>query len=95
MKTVLQGTLDELNLEISRLEGRLEHARKHTYIGETNTLHAADGELVIGYGNDQWLTIAIDQLFQDLPSIINLVCLEQIRMQDGTLQRIKDELKEL
>jgi hypothetical protein len=88
-------TVDELKLEISLLEGRLEYARKHTYIGETFSLHAADGELIIGYGNDQWLTIAIDQLFQDLPSIINLVCLEQIRMQDGTLQRIKDELNEL
>jgi len=86
---------EELKAEIVRLNIDLEYARKHTYIGETNTLHAADGELIIGYGNDQWLTIATDQLFQDLPAIINLVCLEQVRMQESTLQRIKDEVKEL
>ena len=88
-------TVEELQAEIIRLEARLEHTRKHTYIGETYSLHAADGELTIAYGNDQWLTIAIDQLFEDLPSIISLVCSEQMKMQEGTMQRIKDELKEL
>ena len=94
--------VDDLSAELMRLEHqlqqsekRLESSKKHTYIGETHSLHAADGELIIAYGNDQWLTIAVDHLFQDLPAIINLVCLEQIKMQDGTLQRIKDELKEL
>ena len=87
--------VNELKAEVARLEDLLNESKKHTYIGETHSLHASNGELTIGYGDDQWLTIAVDQLFQDLPAIINLVCLEQIKMQDGTLQRIKDELKEL
>lgn len=87
--------VNELKAEVARLEDLLNESKRHTYIGETHSLHASNGELTIGYGNDQWLTIAVDQLFQDLPAIINLVCLEQIKMQDGTLQRIKDELKEL
>ena len=87
--------VDDLSAELIRLEHQLESSKKHTYIGETHSLHAADGELIIAYGNDQWLTIAVDQLFQDLPAIINLVCLEQIKQQDSTLQRIKNELKEL
>ena len=87
--------VNELKAEVARLEDLLNESKRHTYIGETHSLHASNGELTIGYGDDQWLTIAVDQLFQDLPAIINLVCLEQIKMQDGTLQRIKDELKEL
>ena len=87
--------VNELKAEVARLEDLLNESKKHTYIGETHSLHASNGELTIGYGDDQWLTIAVDQLFQDLPAIINLVCLEQIKQQDSTLQRIKNELKEL
>jgi hypothetical protein len=87
--------VNELKAEVARLEDLLNESKRHTYIGETHSLHASNGELTIGYGDDQWLTIAVDQLFQDLPAIINLVCLEQIKQQDSTLQRIKNELKEL
>ena len=87
--------VNELKTEVERLEELLKQAKRHTYIGETHSLHASNGELTIGYGDDQWLTIAVDQLFQDLPAIISLVCREEVKTHDNSLQRIKDELKEL
>lgn len=48
-----------------------------TYIHEINTLHASNGELYIGYGDDNnHIVFNTDTLFKDLPSIIEMVCKE-------------------
>ena len=51
-----------------------------------------------GYGepdDEKWLVYNTDQLFKDLPFIINQVVKENKKMQDWYLDKIKDELKEL
>ena len=88
--------VNELKAEVERLEELgFKESSRHTYIAETHSLHASNGELTIGYGDDQWLIIAVEQLFQDLPSIIRLVCNEQEKMQQDTLDSIKEELDKL
>ena len=76
-------------------EEQLEEAKKHTYIHETNHLYCQDGEMHFGYGEDKWLVYNTDQLFKDLPFIINQVVKENKKMQDYYLEQIKTELKEL
>lgn len=68
---------------------------KHTYIHETNHLYCSDGEMHIGYGDDNWVVYNTDQLIKDLPFIINQVIKENKKMQDMYLDLIKEELKEL
>jgi hypothetical protein len=68
---------------------------KTTYIHETHHLCCYDGEFHIGYGEDQWVVYNTDQLFKDLPFIINQVIKENKKMQKMYLDLIKDELKEL
>jgi hypothetical protein len=68
---------------------------KHTYIHETNHLYCSDGEMHIGYGDDNWVVYNTDQLIKDLPFIINQVIKENKKMQDMYLSLIKEELKEL
>jgi len=68
---------------------------KHTYIHETNHLYCSDGEMHIGYGDDNWVVYNTDQLIKDLPFIINQVIKENKKMQEMYLDLIKDELKEL
>ena len=68
---------------------------KHTYIHETNHLYCSDGEMHIGYGEDNWVVYNTDQLIKDLPFIINQVIKENKKMQEMYLDLIKDELKEL
>ena len=68
---------------------------KHTYIHETNHLYCSDGEMHIGYGDDNWVVYNTDQLIKDLPFIINQVVKENKKMQDMYLDLIKEELKEL
>jgi len=71
---------------------------KITYIHETSHLQCSDGEMHIQYGdyeNDNWIVYNTDQLFKDLPFIINQVCKENKKMQDYYLDNIKKELKEL
>jgi hypothetical protein len=51
-----------------------------------------------GFGDaddDKWLVYNTDQLFKDLPFIINQVIKENKKMQDYYLSKIKEELKEL
>ena len=89
---------ERLQQKITELEGDLLEARseeKHTYIHETHHLYCSDGEMHFGYGDDKWLVYNTDQLFKDLPFIINQVCQENKKMQDWYLGKIKDELKEL
>ena len=94
--------VDDLTAELMRLEYQLEEvkqelmeSKRHTYVGQTHSLHASDGELTIEYGDNQFVVMAADQLFQDLPGIVNLCLAEQSKMQEETLQRIKNELGEL
>ena len=68
---------------------------KITYIHETHTLQCFDGEMHIGFGDDKWLVYNTDQLYKDLPFIINQVVKENKKMQDMYLDLIKDQLKEL
>lgn len=83
----------ELEEKIVRLEEELQHTRTHTYVGETQTLYCNDGELYIYYDNEEkTLVMDIDQLYKDLPFIINQVCKEQKKMQEMHLEMIKEAL---
>ena len=84
--------LEKLELRIKILEAQLEEARAHTYISETDSLHCSDGELYIGYDDNKTLVMEVDQLFRDLPSIINMVTKEQRKMQEMHLEMIKKAL---
>jgi len=68
---------------------------KTTYIHETNHLYCQDGELHIGYGKDNWVVFNTDQLYKDLPFIINQVIKENKKMQEMYLESIKESLEEL
>lgn len=79
---------------IRDLEKQLIEAKdKTTYIHETTNLYCSDGEMHIGYGDDKWLIYNTDQLFKDLPFIINQVVKENHKMQKMYLDNIKTELK--
>jgi hypothetical protein len=80
---------------IEDLQSQLAAAKKNTYIHETNHLYCQDGEMHIGFGEDNWVVYNTDQLIKDLPFIINQVIKENKKMQDMYLDLIKDELKEL
>tara|TARA_R110000796_G_scaffold3030_3_gene11523 strand:- start:1038 stop:1256 length:219 start_codon:yes stop_codon:yes gene_type:complete len=68
---------------------------KRTYVGNIHTLHASDGELYIDYGDGNRLVMCVNQLYGDLPSIIDLVCKEQKKMQEMYLEQIKDSIESL
>tara|TARA_R110001606_G_scaffold264950_2_gene413960 strand:- start:15 stop:320 length:306 start_codon:yes stop_codon:yes gene_type:complete len=88
----------DLKEENKKLEKQLAEAKEHTYIHETHHLYCSDGEMYFGYGDvedEKWLVYNTDQLFKDLPFIINQVVKENKNMQDMYLDKIKDELKEL
>tara|TARA_R110000803_G_scaffold35942_1_gene77447 strand:+ start:195 stop:485 length:291 start_codon:yes stop_codon:yes gene_type:complete len=90
--------IEELEKKIENLKKQLTDARTHTYIGETDSLHCSDGELYIGYNNfgeDCALVMEVNQLFRDLPFIINQVCKEQKKMQQMHLKLIKEAQEEL
>jgi len=84
--------IEKLETRIKILEAQLQEAQSHTYIGETDTLHCSDGELYIGYDDEKTLVMEVDQLFRDLPSIINMVTKEQKKMQEMHLKMIKEAL---
>ena len=48
-----------------------------------------------GYGDDNWLVYNTDQLFKDLPFIINQVIKENKKMQKMYLNNIVTELKDI
>ena len=88
----------DLKDRIKELEKELKEAKEHTYIHETHSLHCSDGEMHFGYGegdNEKWLVYNTDQLFKDLPFIINQVVKENKKMQKMYLDMIKKELDEL
>ena len=71
---------------------------KVTYIHETSHLYCSDGEMHIQYGdydNENWIVYNTDQLFKDLPFIINQVVKENKKMQHYYLNNIVTELKEI
>ena len=71
---------------------------KVTYIHETSHLYCSDGEMHIQYGdydNENWVVYNTDQLFKDLPFIINQVVKENKKMQSYYLNNIVTELKEI
>ena len=47
------------------------------------------------YGDDKCIVFNVEQLFKDLPFMVNQVVKEQAKMQDWHLSRLKDELKEI
>ena len=54
--------------------------------------------MYFGFGdldNERWLVYNTDQLFKDLPFIINQVVKENKKMQQMYLDNIKEELKEM
>ena len=71
---------------------------KSTYIHETHTLYAENGELHLLYDAgdyDKQLVFNVETLYNDLPSIIRL-CVEQKKESDkNTLERIKSAIQEL
>ena len=83
---------------INQLEQELEQAKKNTYVGETHQLHCNDGELYIYYGDaneERCLVMDAQQLFKDLPFIIDQVTKENKKMQDMYMDNIKDAIKVL
>ena len=83
---------------INQLEEQLEKSQKNTYVGETNQLHCCDGELYIYYGdtnNERCLVMDAQQLFKDLPFIIDQVTKENQKMQDMYMDNIKDAINVL
>ncbi len=94
----LQARLEEQQKLIAKLYKQLDEKNNHTYVGETHTLHCSDGELVIGYGSideDTTLSMDVDQLFRDLPSIIRMVTKEQKKQQEMHLKMIVKATTEL
>ena len=71
---------------------------KTTYIHETHTLYADNGELYLLYDDgdyDKQLVFNVETLYNDLPSIIRL-CVEQKKISDkNTLERLKSTIQEL
>ena len=81
--------------KIKDLEKQLEQAKKHTYVYDTTQLHCNDGEFYMYYGDDKCVVFDVEQLFKDLPFMINQVVKEQAKMQEWHLSRIKEELMDL
>ena len=84
--------IEKLEAQIEILKSQLKEAQSHTYIYETDTLWCSDGELYFGYNDDKTLVMNVDQVFRDLPSIINMVTKEQKKMQEMHLKMIKEAL---
>ena len=94
---------DKLIERINDLKIQLKEAKEYkfgktTYIHETHHLYCSDGEMHFGYGDpddEKRLIYNTDQLFKDLPFIINQVVKENKKMQDYYLEQIITELKEI
>ena len=87
---------------IKQLEQQLEFSKRHThtagadYIHEIHTLYCSDGELYLGYGEqEQCIVINVDTLYKDLPSIISMVIKENKKQQKMYADMIKETLTEL
>jgi len=90
--------IEELEKQIKNLKLTLKEERQRTYVGETHSLHCSDGELYIGYdyfGEDSVLIMEVNQLYRDLPSIIDMVCKEASKEHNLHLKNIKEKLSEI
>ncbi len=65
------------------------------YIHEINSIACNDGELYLSYGDNTTLVFNTDTLYKDLPTIINMVCKENKKEQEQTLQDIKKSLNNI
>ena len=90
--------IEKLEAQVEILKAQLQDAQLHTYVGETHQLHCSDGELYIGYdnfGEECTLVMDVNQLYRDLPFIIDQVCKEQKKMQQMHLKLIKEAQTEI
>ena len=81
--------------QIEDLKKQLAEAKKHTYVYDTTELHCSDGEFYMHYADDKCVVFDVEQLFKDLPFMINQVVKEQAKMQELHLVRLKEELMDL
>jgi len=86
-----------LKNKILHLKNELANARMNTYVGNTTDLYVVSGELYINYGDNGEKTVVMctEQLFKDLPFIINQVIKDNAKMQKMHLNNIVTELKEI
>ena len=66
-----------------------------TYIHEISTIHASNGELYIGYGDNNHIVFNTDTLFKDLPSIVEMVCKENKKEQERIIHQLKISLNNI
>lgn len=86
-----------LKNKILHLKNDLANARMNTYVGVTTDLYVNGGELYINYGEygEKTLVMCTEQLFKDLPFIINQVIKDNAEMQEMYLNNIVTELKDI
>ena len=86
-----------LKNKILHLKNELANARMNTYVGNTTDLYVVSGELYINYGDngEKTLVMCTQQLFKDLPFIINQVIKDNAKLQKMYLNNIVTELKEI
>ena len=86
-----------LKNKILHLKNELANARMNTYVGNTTDLYVVSGELYINYGDngEKTLVMCTQQLFKDLPFIINQVIKDNAKLQKMHINNIVTELKEI
>jgi len=86
-----------LKNKILHLKNDLANARMNTYVGVTTDLYVNDGELYINYGEngEKTLVMCTEQLFKDLPFIIDQVVKDNAKMQKMYLNDIVTVLKDI
>lgn len=88
--------IDKLKKENTNLKALLKKSESHTYIHETHTLYASDGEFYFYFGdedNPRTLVYNINSLYNDLPFIISQTVNEQTKQQKEKNKQIMDSLK--
>ncbi len=67
---------------------------KYKYINDIDSIACNKGELYLTYDNET-LVFNTDTLYKDLHIIINMVCKENKKQQEQTLQDIKESLNNI
>jgi uncharacterized protein YdiU (UPF0061 family) len=92
----MKNTIENLEARIVTLEAQLKAAKAHTYVDAVESIHAQDGEIHFAYNNQEnWVVWNAQSLFEDLPSIISILCTEQKKMTKMNIASIKEELNNL
>jgi len=92
----MNNTIQELEAKINNLEAQLQEAKAFTYVDATDTLHAQDGAIHLGYNNGESFVVwDVQSLFEDLPTIIQLVREQQEKATQKNLSAIDNELNKL